>query len=259
MKKILVGASWKMYKTVKESTTYIKKLQDFMEKKFRSTKNVIVFVLPTYLSIDAFSKNISHSNLKYGSQNCFWEDEGPYTGEVSPTHLKDLGCTFVELGHPERKNILREDLQMINKKALACIKNGLTPVLCMGEEEKPKKTSDSKVFIEGQLEQLLEGMGPEDVGKTLLAYEPAWAIGASQAASIGYIKEMMAFLRNFVSSNYDKDLYSKQLIVYGGSVNPETAKNILDIEENNGIFIGRASLDIELFQRMVETALEIKR
>ncbi len=259
MKKVFVGASWKMYKTVEESIEYINKLQDFMNKKFEPNSNIVVYVLPTYLSIDAFSKNIYHPNLKYGSQNCFWEDEGPYTGEVSPMHLKNLGCDFVEIGHPERKNILKEDLQMINKKIKACIRNELTPILCMGEEEKPKKTEEAKNYIKEQLAKLFEGIKGKDIGKVLLAYEPAWAIGAKQAASIDYISEMMVFIKEHLASKYDKNLRSGQLIVYGGSVNTETAKNILAIDENNGIFIGRASLDVELFEYMIEVALKIKQ
>ncbi|MGM0368725.1 MAG: triose-phosphate isomerase family protein [Actinomycetota bacterium] len=257
MKKIFVGASWKMYKTVKEGTEYINDLQDFMDEKFVEVSNITVFVLPTFLAIDAFSKNICHSNLKYGSQNCFWEDEGPYTGEVSPMHLKDLGCSFVELGHPERKSILKEDLKMINKKIKACIRNDIIPVICMGEEEKPQKTSDATDFIELQLDVLLKGIKEEDIAKIILAYEPAWAIGESEAADTSYIGTMMDHIRNFLASRYGEELYSEQLIIYGGSVNKNTAKNILEIRENNGIFIGRASLDIELFKYMINVALEI--
>lgn len=259
MKKILVGASWKMYKTVKEGTEYINGLQDFMDEKFAEVSNITVFVLPTFLAIDAFSKSIYHSNLKYGSQNCFWENEGPYTGEVSPMHLKDLGCSFVELGHPERKSILKEDLKMVNKKIKACIRNGISPVLCMGEEEKQETIDGAKKFIESQLSVLLKGIEAEDIAKIVLAYEPAWAIGASEAADTSYIGSMMDHIRKFLASRYGEELYSEQLIIYGGSVNRDTAKNILEIRENNGIFIGRASLNIELFKYMINVALEINK
>jgi len=259
MQKIYVGASWKMNKTVSQSIQYIKNLQQAMERSFKLPSGVTVFVLPTYLALDAFSKVVAHPNLKFGSQNCFWEDEGAYTGEVSPMHLKDLGCSFVELGHPERRRILKEDNRMINKKIKACIRNKLTPIVCIGEQEKPQKPSQAQDFLKNQLDQLLEGLQKGQVKKTILAYEPVWAIGAKNSASPGHVREVLSFIRGYLADVFGQDLESELTIIYGGAVKMEGAKELLAIEENNGIFIGRASLDMDLFFSMVKIAQQVEK
>ncbi|MGM0365894.1 MAG: triose-phosphate isomerase family protein [Actinomycetota bacterium] len=259
MQKIYVGASWKMNKTVSQSIGYIKKLQAGMEKIFKGPSDITVFVLPTYLALDAFSKTVTHPNLKFGSQNCFWEDEGAYTGEVSPMHLKDLGCGFVELGHPERRRILREDNLMINKKIKACIGNSITPIVCIGEPEKPRKEGQAQGFLKNQLDQLLEGIEAGPAESIILAYEPVWAIGARDSATPEHVREVLSFIRGYLDARYGQNLGRKAAIIYGGAVKATGAKELLAIEENNGIFIGRASLDAGLFLDMVDIARQFEK
>ncbi len=259
MQKIYVGASWKMNKTISEGIQYVKALQEKMNNIIEGPSDIIVFVLPTYLSLDAFSKTIYHPNLRFGSQNCFWEDEGAYTGEVSPMHLKDAGCTFAELGHFERRRILKEDNLMINKKIKACIRNGLTPIVCIGEPEKPKKTDEAKAFLKKQIDQLTEGLPSQHIRELVIAYEPVWAIGSSQAATPEYVKDVLAFLRQYLGSRYGEEAGREAAIIYGGAVNADTAGKLLAIEGNNGIFIGRASLDLELFSSMIDVARRFEK
>ncbi len=259
MRKIYVGASWKMNKTVSQSIGYIQKLQKKMETDFNGCFDVVVFVLPTYLALDAFSKAVTHPNLKYGAQNCFWEDEGAYTGEVSPMHLKDLGCCFAELGHPERRRILKEDNRMISKKIKACLRNRLMPIVCIGEVDRPQKITEAQAFLKNQLDQLLEGLDSSQAQKVILAYEPVWAIGAKQAATPEHVKEVLSFIREYLSGCFDPQTGRTSTIIYGGAVQKEGAGQLLAIPENNGIFIGRASLDVNLFYDMAEIALKVAK
>src|SRR5680860_1082928 len=139
MRRLYVGTSWKMNKTVAESSDYVKNLSDFINKNPKLTKDIEVFVLPTFLAIDSLTRIVKEKNssLKIGAQDCCWEDLGPFTGEVSPMHLKDLGASFVETGHAERREIFMETDEMVAKKTAAIIKNDMRPILCIGEEEKP--------------------------------------------------------------------------------------------------------------------------
>jgi len=259
MRKILVGAAWKMNKTVSESIDYVKKLISFVDSNLSNSKYIDVFVLPTFLALYPFSQLMGNSKLKYGAQNCFFEDEGAYTGEVSPLHLKDIGCTYVELGHPERRNILKEDDDMINKKVIACLRNDLMPILCIGEEEKSGDINKTKNFLKDQLFFDLKGVDKNSVKKIIIAYEPVWAIGASQAAPIDYIYGMLRFLRELLAREYGEEVSKAQLIFYGGGVNLESARKILELDNNNGIFIGRAGLNFGFFTGMVKIALDIEK
>jgi triosephosphate isomerase len=258
LRKILVGGGWKMNKTVDESISYAKRLLRFVNKNSEKLKEIEVFILPTFLALYSFSKILKGSKLKYGAQNCFWADEGAYTGEVSPMHLKNIGCTFVELGHPERLNILGENEEMINMKINGALKNNLTPILCIGEERKYSKKTEVYDFLIKQVRAYFKGLYMDSVKKVILAYEPVWAIGADRSAPVEYISDSLDFLRNFLDTEYGKGVGLSQLIFYGGSVNPASAFEILKLKNNNGIFIGRASLDYDYFTNMVNMAVEAR-
>ncbi|MCL5071142.1 MAG: triose-phosphate isomerase [Actinobacteria bacterium] len=259
MKKILVGAAFKMNKTVEESIEYAEKLDNFIREHAEVLKNIDIFILPTFLSLYTFSKQLSDSKLKFGAQNCFWEDEGAYTGEVSPMHLKKIGCTYVELGHPERLNILKEDESMINKKIIGCLRNKLKPVLCIGEEKEHQDRDEVHDFLKKQIRGYFKDVKAEEVNNIILAYEPVWAIGADRSASVEYIHDSLIFIRNFLDSEYGENTGKNQLIIYGGSVNPESAFEIIRLDDSNGIFIGRAALNYDYFIKMVKMAIEVNK
>lgn len=256
-KKILVGAAFKMNKTVEESTEYAEKLDIFIREHKEVLKNIDIFILPTFLSLYTFSKLLSGSKLKFGAQNCFWEDEGAYTGEVSPMHLKKIGCTYVELGHPERLKILKEDETMINKKIIGCLRNGLKPILCIGEEKEHPDKNKINNFLKKQIRIYFRDVKAEEINDIILAYEPVWAIGADKSAPVEYIHDSLVFIRKFLDSEYGKDTAKNQTIIYGGSVNPKSAFEIIRLDDNDGIFIGRASLNYDYFIKMINMAIEM--
>jgi len=174
-------------------------------------------------------------------------------------HLKDLGCTFVELGHAERRNIFKEDDAMINKKIMGCLRNNLKPILCIGEEKRYKRNMDAFRFIKKQLQNDLKDIVPEKIKKIVIAYEPVWAIGADASAPLDFIHEGISFLREFLISEYGSSTGKNQIIIYGGSVTPQSSEEILSLENNNGIFIGRAGLNLNYFIEMIELAVKVSK
>ena len=258
-KKTLIGAAWKMNKNIGESIDYAKKLNEFILSGPDGLEDIEVFFLPTFLPLFSLKSIITSPKLKYGSQNSGWEDEGAFTGEVSPTHLKDAGCSYVELGHAERRSIFMEDDEMINRKLKAVLRNDLKPILCIGEKEKSKDMNDVFKFLADQVQAGLKEVDIDDLEKVVIAYEPVWAIGAASSAPIGYIEESIAFLRELLEKEYGISMSQRQLIIYGGSVTPESTPEILGLKNIDGIFIGRASLDVEYFIEMIKIALDTIR
>ena len=255
--KTLIGASWKMYKNVGESIAYAEKLNEFVSNRINANQDIEVFFLPTFLPLFSLKSIITSPKLKYGSQNSGWQDEGAFTGEVSPAHLKDAGCTYIELGHPERRSIFMEDGEMINRKLKSVLGNGLKPILCIGEKEKGKDMKDVFKFLAKQVQTGLKDVCLDDIDKVLIAYEPVWAIGAEHSAPIKYIEESLAFLRELLKREYGSSISQKQLIIYGGCVTHVSTPGILSLENVNGIFIGRASLDLEYFIEMIKITMDI--
>ncbi len=253
----LIGASWKMNKNVDESIAYAKKLNEFILNEINEDQDIEVFFLPTFLPLFSLKSIVTSPKLKYGSQNSGWQDEGSFTGEVSPAHLKDSGCTYIELGHAERRSIFMEDDEMINRKLKAVIGNDLKPILCIGEKEKSKDMKDVYRFLTKQLQTGLKDVRPDDLDKVIIAYEPVWAIGAKHSAPVEYIEESLAFIRGLLKSEYGNSISQRQFIIYGGSVTPVSTPEILSLENVNGIFIGRSSLKLDYFIEMIKIAVDI--
>lgn len=258
-KNILVGAAWKMNKDLDQSIIYARKLNEFCLENIENGDNIEIFFLPTFLPLYHMRDTVTSPKLKYGAQNCCWEDEGAFTGEVSPTHLKDAGCTYVELGHAERRRIFGEDDGILNKKVIAAIRNGLRPILCIGEREQKDNIGDTYDFLESQLLTGLKGVDPGDLERVIIAYEPVWAIGAKDPAPLSHIVEIIRFLRDTLEGQYGGKVAEVQMIFYGGAVSADTAPGLLGTYGNDGIFIGRAALDIKYFTAMIDMALEFIR
>lgn len=255
--KTLIGASWKMNKNVGESIAYAKKLNEFVLNGINEQQDVEIFFLPTFLPLFSLKNIITSPKLKYGSQNSGWQAEGSFTGEVSPAHLKDSGCTYIELGHAERRSIFMEDDEMINRKLKAVLENDLKPILCIGEKEKSKDMKDVFKCLARQVQTGLKDVRLGDLDKVIIAYEPVWAIGAKYSAPVKHIEDSLAFIRELLRREYGNSISQKQFIIYGGSVTPQSTPDILSLENVNGIFIGRASLNLEYFIEMIKIAIDI--
>lgn len=196
VKKVIVGSGFKMRKSVKESIDYVKKVYNFIMSNKSDFSQLEIFILASFEALYPMSKIISDSKvLKLGAENCWHEDRGPYTGEVSPKNLKEIGCTYVEVGHPERRGIFKESGDLINKKIRACIRNDLKPILFIGEKQKYDNKNLVYRFLEKQLLEELKGVSIKKLNNVVLAYEPIWAIGAKEAAPVDYIEDSLIFFK----------------------------------------------------------------
>ncbi len=240
MKNIIV-ANWKMHFIIEEA----QKVAAKMVKDIR-TQKVDVVLCANYVHLDRLGSILSSSVLKLGAQNMHFEEEGAFTGEVSPLMLRSAGCEYVIIGHSERRHIFQEDNVFINKKIRSAKAHGLIPILCVGEtleERDRKKTFD---IIEMQLEHGLKDVEQKDV---VIAYEPVWAIGTGVPANVETIEKVHNFIRSIVG---------KLSILYGGSVKVNNADKLASIENVDGFLIGSASLVVDDFKNIIDKFISIK-
>ena len=259
MKKILLCTNPKMNLSIRETIDYAEKLRDFVDKNLEQWMNIDVYIIPDHLAFHGVSRTVENSMLKISAQNCFYEDRGAYTGEVSPKVLKEYGCSYVMLGHPERIIHGKEDRVMINRKVRAVLKNRMSPVLLAVEREKRK---DMNLTVNEILEDLmpyLKDVSAEDVKKTVIIYEPAWAIGTGSAAPVEHSYEILRRLREALGNEYSRETGEEVLFQYGGGVTLESAREIMKLDNINGIGMGRAGLNIDFFTQAVKIAIELQQ
>jgi triosephosphate isomerase len=244
--KPLIAANWKMHKTTKEAVNFVSKF------RFCKVRGVEVLICAPFTDLPDLCLAFSKCNIKLGAQNMHYKDKGALTGEISAPMLKPY-VDYVILGHSERRGY-ETDL-VVNKKVLSAMKHGIKPVMCVGENlaERRKKVHKRKVR-----RQVLEGLkGVKDVSKVVVAYEPIWAIGTGKSASVSDIGEMHGFIRSVLKGKYGKKADSVR-VIYGGSVNLKNIKNIMGINDVNGVLVGGASLDALRFKKIIMSS-EIKK
>jgi triosephosphate isomerase (TIM) len=230
----LVIANWKCNPTTLKEA---KKLFKSIVKETKDTKNTEVVICPPAI----YLLSLKDKNIKMGGQDCFWEERGAYTGEISPKMLKDAGCSYVILGHSERRKILDETDEVINKKIKAALAVGLTVVFCIGETVAERMTGQTEQILENKLRAGLNGIiNPQGV---IIAYEPVWAIGNGNPCDIGSSRETLEFLREKINTP----------IIYGGSVDSQCAISYINEAGFDGLLVGAASLLPEEFGMIVKT------
>ncbi|MCI0549166.1 MAG: triose-phosphate isomerase [Candidatus Rokubacteria bacterium] len=240
--RIIVG-NWKMHGGAGRARELAKAVRDGV----RRLKGVEVVVCPPFTSLPAVAEVLAGSSVAWGAQNCYWEAEGAFTGEVSPAMLKELGCRLVIVGHSERRHLFRETDEEIRRKVGAAIAHGLEPVLCVGETAEERRQGLTFTVLEGQLRAGLAGLTPEELGRCLLAYEPVWAIGTGVAATPSQAVEAHSFLRGLLSELSSKELAQSTRILYGGSAKPENIQAFAHEAEIDGALVGGASLEAPSF------------
>ncbi len=257
-RKMITGANWKIYKkTCSEVREYIKKLKNNIDRF--QTSLMDAYILPDPLCLQSLIDELGDYPISYGTQDIFWEDSGSYTGEISPLVLKDLGCRYVFIGHSERKKYFGETDTTINKKIHACYRNDIYPILLIGESTEETENRISLDILQIQLHARLNGIQPNLVSKMPLVYEPVWAIGQKDSASLEIIEESHLIVRRLLSSLYNPDISLSTRILYGGSVNIKNGAEIIKIPDVDGLAITRGALDADNFSefiRMTETEAE---
>ena len=248
----LIAGNWKMNTTVKEAVDLIKKMAGPLNK----IQGVEKFICPPFVSLAPAQAILKGSNVKLGAQNVFYEEKGAYTGEISPPMLADL-CEYVIIGHSERRQIIGETNDVINRKVRAVINVGLKPILCIGEtakeneEGKMQDVLGRQIFTCSDKLYFLSGM--------VIAYEPIWAIGTGKSATGDDANKTIGFIRGFVSRLHTPDLADAVRILYGGSVNATNINEFMSQPEIDGALVGGASLQPEDFISIVKQASESKR
>lgn len=251
MRRPVVIANWKMNKSHAEALDFVKKVS----KEVPSFDIVESGICCQAIYLLDMIKN-QGENLKIGSQNMHYEDEGAFTGEISPVVLKEAGVYYSLIGHSERRHYFGETNAQVNKKVKAAISTGLVPIICVGETLGEKKLGLEYKVIESEIEEALKGVKPEDVKKLIIAYEPFWAVNTGHSATIETAEASTSFARRVIEKLYDKDVADCVRILYGGSVTLDNFKDYLDLPDVDGALICRAALEPDSFLKMVKTAIK---
>jgi len=237
----LIAANWKMNKTPKETKEY---LETFLRLIEGVDDNVEILICPPFTSLCIAWDILKGSKVKLGAQNCHYEQKGAFTGEISLDMLKELGVSYVIVGHSERRWIFGETDELINKKVIACLEKGIRPILCVGEKIEEREAGMTLKVIESQLKLALSGL--DEVSERIdIAYEPVWAIGSGNPAT----PEDAQLVHSFI-----KELLGKVRVLYGGSVNPQNAGEFLSMPDVDGLLVGGASLDPSSFAQIVKVS-----
>jgi triosephosphate isomerase len=242
-RKILAG-NWKMHKTVEESAALAAEIAAALKAK--PTAHEVV-VCPTYVALDRVVSTLKGSGVSVGAQDMHWENQGAFTGKISGDMLKTLGVTHVILGHSEQRAYFGETDATVNKKAIKALADGLTPIVCVGETLEEREGNVTEKVVEAQVRGAYAGISASDAAKTVIAYEPVWAIGTGRTATSQQAQDVHKFIRGLLASLYDNATADVVRIQYGGSMKPENAAELLSQPDIDGGLIGGAALKTDSF------------
>jgi triosephosphate isomerase len=246
----LIAGNWKMYKTEREAEDYIQALLP----RVSAVDGVDVAICVPFTDLRAMADSARGSRVEVYAQNMHFEAEGAYTGEVSPPMLSDVGAQGVVLGHSERRELFGETDRALALKVPAALAAGLAPILCVGETESERENEDTDRKLRQQIKEDLAGVPGERLAELTIAYEPIWAIGSGKVATPEQAQEAIAFIRALVADR-DREAAERVRVLYGGSVKPENAAELLALPDVDGALVGSASLDAESFAKIVSAAV----
>lgn len=250
MRKNVIAGNWKMNKSLAEGEQFVKDIANELPQN-EHVESIICAPFPMLQTLVETAKG---SRLKIGAQNMHFEESGAYTGEVSPVMLQELGVTYVIIGHSERRQYFRETDETVQKKVHAAFKYGLKPIVCVGETLQQREANETKSHVESQVKKALHGLTNEQIAKTIIAYEPIWAIGTGKTASSEDANDVCTHIRVVIQQLTTEEIAEKVVIQYGGSVKPNNIAELLDQPAINGALVGGASLDGSSFLQLVEAS-----
>jgi triosephosphate isomerase len=252
MRKPFVAGNWKMntdsYSSVALAEAIAASSSDL------AGPSVTVAVIPPFVYLQAVAKAVSSSHIGLGSQDIYFEQNGAFTGEISASMLKDIGCTYVLCGHSERRHVIGETDELVNKKIAAAIAGGLLPIFCVGELIEQRKADKTKEVVTQQIEAGLAGLSAEKVSAVTIAYEPVWAIGTGLTATPEQAQEAHSLIRQLLAKMYSEQLAQEIRIQYGGSVKPGNAAELMAQKDVDGLLVGGASLKADDFLAIIQAA-----
>ena len=242
-----IAGNWKMFKTKTEALEFAESF-----KALYHDTDIKAAICAPFTQLDCLVQAFAGSGVGVGAQNVHFADEGAYTGEVSLAMLKEIGVDYCIIGHSERREYFGETDETVNLKLKKLLSESeITPILCVGENLEQREAGEEKTIVSAQIKADLTGLSAEDVAKLVIAYEPIWAIGTGKTATPEQANEMCALIRETICELYDEDTCDQVIIQYGGSVKPENATEIMNMEEIDGALVGGASLIPEKFMDII--------
>ncbi len=252
MRKPFIAGNWKMNPGVNAGIALVRELKNSLSEY----KDLEIVIIPPFTHLYPVKKEIYGTNIKLGAQNMHWEEKGAFTGEISPLMLKEIGCSYVIIGHSERRKYFGETDEIVNLKAKSALTQGLYPIICIGETLEEREKGVTFNIVEEQLRISINGFSEEDIMKTVIAYEPVWAIGTGKNAAPEQAEEVHSFIRNIVGEIYGIENSNYVIIIYGGSVTMENSYSLLKMKNVDGFLVGGASLKGNSFTGIVENGLK---
>jgi triosephosphate isomerase len=247
MRRPFIAGNWKMFKTVHETTVYVKELRSLV----KDVNDVTVVIAPPFTAVHAASEAARNSNVAVSAQNMFWEKEGAFTGEVSAAMIKEAGAEYVIIGHSERRTLFGETDVNVNRKVTTAMANDLTPIMCIGETLDQRERNETMNVLDAQIKGGLDGLGGERVAELVIAYEPVWAIGTGRTATPAQAGEAHAHIRSRLRQWFGANAADRCLVLYGGSVKPDNIRELMAQPDVDGALVGGASLDVRAFYDIV--------
>jgi len=246
MRKALIAANWKMNKTVREATEFLEGLVMCLP----SQEDREVLICPPFTALALAGRILAQSHILLGAQNLYPEEAGAYTGEISPSMLLDAGCSYVILGHSERREYFAESDEFINRKVRCALHYGLKPILCVGETLAQREAGRAQEVVSVQLRADLAGVAAGEMPQVVIAYEPIWAIGTGRTATPWEAQEMHGYMRGVLEGLYRSEVAQAVRIQYGGSVRPDNIDELMACPDIDGALVGGASLQVDSFLRI---------
>lgn len=267
MRRPLIAANWKMFKTAAEARGFVEKFLPLI----KGVEGVDVVLCPPASALAATREALGDSAVALGGQDCFWKNEDAYTGQISPRMLADMGCSYVIIGHSEKRGrlgprkdpppaellaTLAENDASVNAKAKAALAEGLTPIICVGETDEERDAGQTEAVVARQVQKALDGLTGDQVAGLVMAYEPVWAIGAGTPCKPSDAVKVISVVRETIGRLFGDEASRSVRIQYGGTVKPDNVADFMEYEQIDGGLVGSASLDPEGFATIVRRAAE---
>jgi len=244
----IIAGNWKLNKNRVEAESLAKGIVEAT----LDVKNVEIVLCPVYTALETVRRAVAGTQVMLGAQDCYWEESGAFTGEVSPSLLKDAGCAYVIIGHSERRQYFGETNETVNRKTRAVLAAGLTPIVCVGETLAERESGAMEKVISDHVRNGLAGLSQQDVAKLVIAYEPVWAIGTGKTATPAQAQEVHSLIRSLLGEIVGADVAEKVRIQYGGSVKPDNVKELMSQPDIDGALVGGASLKVDSFAGIIK-------
>jgi triosephosphate isomerase (TIM) len=250
MRHPFIAGNWKMFKTVHDSVVYVKEFRSLV----KDIEDVEIVLATPFTAIHAAAEAARNSNVGISGQDLHWEREGAFTGEVSGVMVREAGAEYVVIGHSERRQYFGETDATVNRKLRAAMGAGLIPIVCIGETLDERERNDTPTVLDRQIKDGFDGIGGDEVGTLVIAYEPVWAIGTGRTATAAQAQEAHAHIRQRLRQWFGAAAADECHVIYGGSVNPDNTRDLMGQPDVDGALVGGASLDIKSFSEIIRRA-----